>query len=241
MPDLWTVAPEGEEILGQAFPFEDPQALYDGAEPFPGGRGTTRRLRWGGRAFLFKRESRGGLAGRLLPDLYLGKAAFRAEWEAQRHAAAAGLSRPLAARAFVRKGLFFAVYTLSEEMVGSRSLAEVLAQGGLTAELLRRSGKAVAALHRTGLVHGDLNAGNLLLLPEGRFVFIDFRHSRVFPGLPPVRCRRRNVRRLLRSLRKVSRRVGRPLPPGAAGSLAGGYAEGWGGGEPWLRALVEEG
>ena len=56
MAEVWTVAPEWEAILGQGFGLEEPEALYAGAEPVPGGRGTTRRIRRAGRTFLLKRE-----------------------------------------------------------------------------------------------------------------------------------------------------------------------------------------
>lgn len=226
MPDLWTVAPEWEAVLGEGT-LQEPEALYAEAEPVPGGRGTTRRLHRDGRSFLVKRESRGGLAGRLLPDLYLRRGPFRAEWEAARRAARAGLAAPPAARAFVRRGLLWAVFTLSEEIPHVSSLAEVVSRGDLAPALLVRCGHAVAALHRAGLVHGDLNAGNLLLLPDGRVLFIDFRHSRVHRGLPPSPPRRRNLRRLERSLRKISLRAGRLLAPAALDALREGYAEGW--------------
>lgn len=227
MAEVWTVAPEWEAILGHGFGLEEPEALYAGAEPVPGGRGTTRRIRRAGRTFLLKRESRGGLAGRFLPDLYLRRGPFLSEWAAARRAAEADLAPPLAARAFVRRGPLLAVFTLSEEIGHARSLAEVLSQDGVAPELLRRCGKAVAALHRAGLVHGDLNAGNILLLPDGPILFVDFRHSRVLRGLPPSSLRGRNLRRLERSLRKVSLRAGRSLPPEALAALHQGYAEGW--------------
>ncbi len=226
MPGVWTVAPEWEAVL-KAGTLQEPEVLYAEAEPVPGGRGTTRRLRRDGRSFLVKRESRGGLAGRLLPDLYLRRGPFRSEWEAARRAAEAGLAAPPAARAFVRRGLLLAVFTLSEEIAGVRSLAEVVSREGPAPDLLRRCGRAVAALHRAGLVHGDLNAGNLLLLPDGRVLFIDFRHSRLHRGLPPPFWRRRNLARLERSLRKISLLAGRCLLPAALGALREGYAEGW--------------
>lgn len=231
MAGVWVVAPEWEETLGEGFLLQEPEALYAGAQPVPGGRGTTRRLRWGGGTFLLKRESRGGLAGGILPDLYLRKIPFLLEWEAARRAAQAGLARSLVARAFVRHGPLLAVFTLSEEIAGARSLAEVLLRGEPTPALLHRCGMAVATLHRAGLVHGDLNAGNFLLLPDGRIFFIDFRHSRLHPGPPPPLRRERNLKRLERSLRKISRGQGRSLSPEAFCALRRGYAEGWGAAE----------
>lgn len=227
MAGTWTVAPEWEALLEEGV-LGEPPALYAQAEPVRGGRGTTRRLRKAGRTFLLKRERRGGLAGRFLPDLYLSERPFRCEWEAARRAAEAGLALPLAARAFVRHGPLLAVFTLSEEIAHVGSLAEVLLRNGPAPAILRRCGRAVAALHRAGLVHGDLNAGNLLLLPDHRIFFIDFRHSRHYPGLPPPSPRLRNLRRLERSLRKISLRAGRILPAETLTALRLGYAESWG-------------
>ena len=100
-----------------------------------------------------------------------------------------------------------AAATLLEALRGAPDRA---ARRGLAAA----AGRAVAGLHAAGVFHADLNLSNILVHPgpEGvRAALLDF--DRAWLGAPPLRsaARRRNLRRLARSLAK--------LDPG--GQLAG--------------------
>ncbi len=100
-----------------------------------------------------------------------------------------------------------AAATLLEALRGAPDRA---ARRGLAAA----AGRAVAGLHAAGVFHADLNLRNILVHPgpEGvRAALLDF--DRAWLGAPPLRsaARRRNLRRLARSLAK--------LDPG--GQLAG--------------------
>jgi hypothetical protein len=68
---------------------------------------------------------------------------------------------------------------LWSELIEGRSLAQVLADdGALSIEETLRIGRdlarALAAVHATGLVHGDIKAGNVMREKGGRIVLMDF-------------------------------------------------------------------
>ncbi len=212
--------------------------LWDEASPLPGGRGTARLARILDSTFVLKREARGGLSRRFLPDRYARRTPFQREWADANLAAGAGLCPRPAARSYVHSGPFFAVYTLTEEVTGGRSLTDLL--DGEAPPPWKAAGEALARLHRLGLVHGDLNAGNLLLPAGGKVRFLDLRHSEAFDGPPPLAGRRRNLTRLARSLHKLHHTRGLAWPSAPWERLASGYAEGWGEREEWLGEWMEE-
>ena len=217
----------------------DLAALWGRSEPLSGGRGTARVCAVDGRRAVVKRESRGGLSRRLLPDLFLCRRPFQHEFHLMERLNVLGLSpRPLG-RQFVRKGALFAAYTLLEYAEGARSLAQLWKEGHLDAAALARAGRGAARLHRAGAVHGDLNAGNLLLADQGEALFLDLRHSRLRPRPASPAGRRRNLLRLARSLHKIRKISGLPWPCGTWEALASGYAEGWGEAEAWLAPWAE--
>jgi tRNA A-37 threonylcarbamoyl transferase component Bud32 len=81
-------------------------------------------------------------------------------------------------------------------------LSSVLAGGALAESAWRAVGAAVAQLHQAGVEHADLNAHNLLLDAHGAVSVIDFDRGRLrAPGI----WVNRNLRRLQRSLAKISR------------------------------------
>jgi tRNA A-37 threonylcarbamoyl transferase component Bud32 len=233
MGEILVLAERWRERLEGPLSEEDLARRWAAATPLPGGRGTARRARILGIDFILKREARGGLTGPLLPDRFLRLAPFRREWEDAALAAEAGLSPTPAARVYLHRGFLTAVYTLIEEVAGGRSLMDLMAGAGTPP--WGAAGEAVARLHLLGLVHGDLNAGNLLSAPSGAVLLLDFRHSRREGPPPPARSRRDNVLRLSRSVRKSCWQRRAPFPKEFPERFAEGYAAGWGAREEWLR------
>lgn len=224
--------------LGKAIHAAGLARLWESAAPLPGGRGTARLLELAGAPFVVKRERRGGWGGKVLPDRYVRRSPFLREWELACDLSRRGLAPEPAALEFVGRALGFEVYAMSGAVLPSRSLAEIWRGGELDGPVLSAAGRAVALLHREGVLHGDLNAGNLLFTPQFRPVFLDLRHSRQLPPPLAPASRRANFLRLCRSLHKlgVIHRLALPESPGE--SLASGYAEGWGEAEPWLGQIV---
>jgi len=212
--------------------------LWAGAAPLPGGRGTARVLTLAGSALVVKRERRGGWAGKVLPDRYVRRGAFLREWALGCHLAGRGLAPEPAAIEFVGPAAGFQVYALTWAVLPSRSLAELWKEGDMDGPALAAAGRASARLHREGVLHGDLNAGNILFVEDREALFLDLRHSRVLPALLPPRARRDNLLRLCRSLHKLHTVHGLHWPEAPGKALATGYAEGWGSAETWLGDIV---
>lgn len=60
------------------------------------------------------------------------------------------------------------------ELVPRRTLRAVLAEGPAAFDLVEQLASALAAVHRAGLVHGDIKPENLMVTPEGRLKVVDF-------------------------------------------------------------------
>ena len=214
--------------------------LWAGARHLPGGRGTARILDLGGASFVVKREARGGMARGVLPNRYLWPAPFRREWAVALKLWSQGLAPEPVAVEFERGAVGFAVFSLSRALLPSTSMAELWRGDTLGAEGLALAGAAVGGLHRAGVIHGDLNAGNLLFCQGPKVLFLDLRHSRVFPAAPPAQLRRANLARLGRSLHKLRAVHGSQALPAAWDPVLQGYAAGWGERESWVDELAAD-
>jgi tRNA A-37 threonylcarbamoyl transferase component Bud32 len=184
---------------------------------------------------VIKKESRGGLTGHFLPDLFLLSGPFSRERQIAAHLKESGLAPAIMERQFARKGPLSAVFTLVEYSEGARSLADLWRAERLDASALTAAGLGVGRLHRAGVLHGDLNAGNVLITPAGEALFLDLRHSKQSMRLPSASSRRRNLLRLARSLYKVRHTLDLRWPQDVWANLGAGYAEGWGEREAWLE------
>ncbi|MGB6308246.1 MAG: 3-deoxy-D-manno-octulosonic acid kinase, partial [Steroidobacteraceae bacterium] len=161
--------------------------------------------------WVLRHYRRGGFIARLSQDRYLwaGEDRVRAfsEWRLLEFMRQRGLPvpKPVAAR-YERAGPWYRCDLIMERIVEAQPLSAALALDAIPESAWRAAGDAVARLHGAGVDHADLNAHNLLLGPAGASV-IDFDRGRVrAPGGWPLR----NLRRLQRSLVKISR----GLPPG---------------------------
>lgn len=212
--------------------------LWASADPLPGGRGTARLCLIDGSRVVIKKESRGGLARHFLPDLFLFQGPFSRERAVAGQLKELGLAPAVLDRQLVGIGPFSAVFTLVEYSEGARSLADLWKAGQLDSGALRSAGLGAGHLHKAGVLHGDLNAGNVLITPAGEALFLDLRHSKQSTRPLPAASRRQNLLRLSRSLHKLHRTLGLEWPQDVWTSLATGYAEGWDGREPWLEGWM---
>ena len=83
-----------------------------------------------------------------------------------------------------------------------RAAPDVAARRALAAA----AGRAVASLHAAGVFHADLNLTNLLVHPGNdgpSIVLLDFDRARLQATPLAARVRRRNLKRLARSLAKL--------------------------------------
>lgn len=192
------------------------RGLYDSGEPLPSGRGTARIIELSGSRYLLKKEARGGMTAKFLPDSFFFLDVFDNEWLIQELADSSGLSLPLLARwEFPGPLLLTEVFTLTAFIEGSLSLKDMIAAGTLDGDRLAEAGKVIAGLHKKGIYHGDLNCGNILFTPDGARI-IDFKGSYIFSAPLPEALSKKNLLRLLRSFHKESikarRNISLPVP-----------------------------
>jgi 3-deoxy-D-manno-octulosonic acid kinase len=183
-------------------------ALPAGGEIASSGRGPAYRipLRDGSTAVL-RVYRRGGLVARLVRRTYLGirprplrELAVTAEARRRGVAAAEVLAARVEGRLVYRGAL------LTAEVPAAVTLVDALRRApddNARRALAASAGRAVAALHGAGVFHADLNLTNVLVGPAGAVTLVDFDRARLGRGALSGRARRRNLRRLARSLAKL--------------------------------------
>ena len=105
-----------------------------------------------------------------------------------------------------------------EEIERSEDLARLVLRGAATRADLTATIAAVRAMHDRGVIHPDLNLGNVLLRPQGQGLpeafLIDFDRATFAPGPLPFAARQAALRRLERSCAKLTGNPG-PFGPGS--------------------------
>src|SRR5882724_1812834 len=154
----------------------------------------------------------GGFIARWSRDAYvwMGEDEVRAfaEWRLLDTMTRRGLPvpTPIAAR-YQRTGLRYRCDLITQRILDAEPLSAALARGALPEPSWRSVGATIAQLHGAGADHADLNAHNILLDAKGAVSVIDFDRGRL---RTQGAWTARNLRRLRRSLTKISR----DLPPG---------------------------
>ncbi|HUF74763.1 MAG TPA: lipopolysaccharide kinase InaA family protein [Longimicrobiales bacterium] len=190
--------------------------------------GPDRAARWAVRHY-----RRGGRAAPLLGDRYWGAGRTRPEreLEASVHARARGIRTPAVVAGAVYRATssgalgFYRADLVTELVPGAQSLAEALLAGGDSLAPLRRTGALVRALHGAGVLHPDLNAGNVVLDEEGEAWVLDLDRARRLRR-PSRWGARAMLARLERSLRKLERARARPISHEEWATLRSGFEEG---------------
>lgn len=177
------------------------------ARPAGAGRGSAWFVASEHGDWVLRHYRRGGMIARVSDDRYVftGYERTRAvrEFRLLQTLRQAGLPvpAPVAARV-VRHGPTYCADLLMERIDARCTLSEALAAGEVDAASMANVGAAVRRLHDHGAYHADLNAHNVLLGPDRSVHVIDFDRGRL---RAPGRWRARNLRRLRRSLDKLSR------------------------------------
>lgn len=185
----------------------DPQHWQQrqGAAATAGGRGAAWLVETPAGACVLRHYLRGGALASLLGDRYFWQGAEQtrpfSEFRLLQHLQQLQLPAPqaLAAR-YRRRGLFYSADLLMRRIDSARTLAQILAEGSLDAAQMGRVGSVIAAFHRAGVWHADLNAHNVLLSAAGVHV-IDFDRGRL--RQPQAAWMQQNLQRLRRSLVKL--------------------------------------
>lgn len=165
-----------------------------------------------------KRMRRGGHAARLWRDRYPSASRLLETLAASAAVLARGVptARPVALILEKARGGMVRGAMAFEEIVGSEDLARLVVSRRVTREDLATAIGAARAMHDRGVVHPDLNLGNILLRPRAgaapEVFVIDFDRASFTDGPLDFPARQAGVRRLERSCAKLS---GSPGPLGA--------------------------
>src|SRR5690606_33396071 len=131
-----------------------------------------------------------GLMAKVSQDSYLWTGAERTrsfrEWRLLAELRRRGLPvpAPIAAR-YERGGFTYRADLITEMLPGTRTLADAIDGQDLPEAGWRAVGSTIAAFHRQGVHHADLNANNILLGANGTDVYLlDFDRGRIEPRGP---------------------------------------------------------
>ena len=194
--------------LRQATPdMLDPAWWGEAAVPVAsGGRGAAWFVEGPFGAGVLRRYLRGGAVARISRDryLWLGEERVRSVEEfrllGRLHRQGLPVPRPLLA-GWWRLGASYRAAILVERIAGARPFAHWL-DGDVDAAPWEAAGTTIAAFHRHGVDHADLNANNLLVDDDDAVWLIDFDRGR--QRAPAAGWRRDNLERLQRSLAKLA-------------------------------------
>ena len=182
----------------------DPSGYGDAARPVRdrGGRGAAWFVDGEFGAGVLRHYRRGGWAARASRDGYLwqGEARVRSlvEFRLLRRLRSFGLPVPAPIAAwYLRRGWRYRAAILVERIAGARSLVEAVNDGDAPWGAI---GAAIAACHRQGAHHADLNSHNILLDGAGAPWLIDWDRGRIEPAAGA--WQQRVLERLQRSLAK---------------------------------------
>ncbi|HEX3914653.1 MAG TPA: 3-deoxy-D-manno-octulosonic acid kinase [Steroidobacteraceae bacterium] len=187
-------------------------------EAVSSGRGSAWFIGPGDEPWVLRHYRRGGFIARISADRYVWRGEDRvrafAEWRLLQHLRQRSLPVPKPIAAFYRRaGLTYRCDLITERIADAQPLSAALASSAVADNLWRSVGAAIAALHRHGVDHADLNAHNILLGARSGVSLIDFDRSRL---CAPGAWTSGNLARLRRSLDKISA----GLPPGRFGARA---------------------
>jgi 3-deoxy-D-manno-octulosonic acid kinase len=158
-----------------------------GLQELAGGRASVAIVTAGEERWVLRHYRRGGFMARVSRDSYfwLGEARTRsfAEWRLLAELRRRGLPvpAPIAAR-YVRGTVTYRADLITEHLPDSRTLADAITGAQLPREQWSAVGRTIAAFHREGVHHADLNAHNIMLEHSAvapRVYLLDFDRGRI--------------------------------------------------------------
>jgi len=194
-------------------------ALIEGARA-SGRAATTVVDGTGGTRWRLKSMRRGGALAILWHDRYPSAARLVATLTATVEARERGVPTAAAVAMLVVRGPGFLArgFMATEDIEASEDLARRVLRGAVDAADLAATMTAVRAMHDRGVVHPDLNLGNVVLHrgPDAgpEVTFVDFDRAWFLDGPAPFALRQAAIRRLERSCAKLTGRPG-ALEPGS--------------------------
>ncbi|MBS0213829.1 MAG: 3-deoxy-D-manno-octulosonic acid kinase [Proteobacteria bacterium] len=193
-----------------------------------GGRGSAWFVDTAAGAAVLRHYRRGGLAAKLSRDAYLWQGAQRTrsfrEFRLLQGLRAAGLPAPTPlAAAYWRIAAGYRAALLVARIPGARSLGALLDRREPAP--WAAIGRCIAAVHRFGVCHADLNVDNVLMDANDDCWLIDF--DRGVRRRPALKWQLANIARLRRSLRKrIGARADDPEAVNGWEALLAGWNDG---------------
>jgi 3-deoxy-D-manno-octulosonic acid kinase len=176
------------------------------ASSVSGGRGSVLFINHGEDRWVLRHYRRGGLIAKFNADRYVwsGPERTRSFRESRLLAEMRRLGlpvpAPIAAR-YERNGLLYRADIITEEILGARTLAQIIADDTLGVASWQQVGATIARFHRHGIRHADLNAHNIMIANETVYL-LDFDRGR---QCPRGTWEQQVLVRLRRSLDKIKR------------------------------------
>ena len=190
------------------------------------GRGSAHFVTLQGRNCVLRHYYRGGMIRHFSRDQFVWTGEERtrsfSEWRllAALHDMGLPVPRPVAGR-YVRGGPFYTADLVTERLPDVRSLAAALVDASQPADVWSGVGAMLARFHRAMVFHADLNAHNIQLGAQGTLYLLDFDRGRIMAGAGS--WSNDNLRRLRRSLEKITRLDGAHFQEGDWDLLMQGY------------------
>jgi 3-deoxy-D-manno-octulosonic acid kinase len=207
----------------------DPAIWGDRATTHTEGRGTVWQLESAEGRWILKRYLRGGLVARVVSDRYFfmgyERTRMAREFRLLCSLCEMRLPVPRPVAAFIQRS-GPALYTgslITQYLEGTQSLSSLIRSGHLRDAPWAALGSTIRRFHDHGVIHPDLNASNILLA-EGEIHLIDFDKGRLATPSTNDSWKLANLRRLCRSLEKISTRQASDLDDHWA-TLLSAYAE----------------
>ena len=187
----------------------DPASWGDRATAHTEGRGRVWQLESGEERWILKRYLRGGLVARVVSDHYFfmgyERTRMAREFRLLCSLCEMRLPVPRPVAAFIQRigPALCAGSLITQYLEGTQSLSSLIRSGDLGDAPWAAVGSTIRRFHDHGVIHRDLNASNILL-SGGEVHLIDFDKGSFATASTNDSWKQTNLRRLYRSLEKIS-------------------------------------